>query len=761
MQTTHNPRQLHLPPTLDAPWVQRLAQHLASFSASVNVWSVVNFESHEVGLSSLQPLCETTGGAAYRVVLGHHPAQERTRLAEMLRRKLTYLRATRGVLKMRSSPILDFLPALSTGGLVPDAALPGVYRVASCTPDSTFGMRVAYNAAHGKAAPVTENIVLQMAFSYETLAATMEPLDSAEGEESAESKMAGEAETEEEKEVCDGAILYTDSSDEEYVPRSSRSGPGASKGSGARNSVNNKNAVECGMVTDAQGYYEQSVAALGLQTLHEQVARYYHIADATVQCRRQANNPQYAARNRRGFLLSQCTNRQPDLDKTRKLIVVKYLRVFTMVVGCVPSVPKLFLASNAQAQLSLQMRRAVQLEREHRLSQRYTAQSVLLTTQASQDPAIASFASKINMQSPGTAYLVNSLIKSLVRLIHHYAVEKKLRLQEQDQRLKGGRKPASTGPGDEHSLDVIMSEVLGDATIKDKLIYTFAAIDKLTFFAPLLANILKKVGGSVKVGGNVSTYLPDEGCALESQACTGDGYNIARPLHPLLVPVSSDLLLGDSFLPLTRRSTVMCEQPCFLLDAGWEIILFRSAAAGLSGSSAAASTTGTSTAVNTGFGTGTGSSLLGHHHDAAAAAQVSHLLAVGPMDESFADGCVHAAMRARTEHPVVQVDDASNTEKESTSAPAGRTRNTKDKAKLVIPNAPKVVNLMYDNCFLLGYLQRRLLCSELVPKVHVCDAGSATASLFAAHLLEDHSRSGLLYSEFLDFVVEVLKRDLA
>lgn len=701
----------------------------------MNVWSVVNFESHEVGLSSLQPLCETTGGAAYRIVLGHHPAQERARLTEMLRRKLTTIRATRGVLKMRGSPLLDFVPELASGGLVPDTVLPGVYRVASCTPDSTFGMRVKYNTAHAKGTQVTDNIVLQMAFSYETLAATAEPLLP---EDSAESKTAFEAVDEPLEEECDGAILYTDSSDEEYSRRSSKH----SKGTAATASTR-KIAADCEMLTDPQGYYEQSVGALGMRELHEQVARYYHVADATVQCRRQAGNPQYAARSRRGFLLSQCTNRPADLDKTRKLIVVKYLRVFTIVVECIPSIPKLFLDSNAQVQVSLHVRRAMQLERQQRLSHRYTAQSMSLTAEATQHPAITAFASKINMQSPGVSYLVNSLVKCLIQLMHHYAVEKKVRRKEHDEKLKANRSSPNAVADD--SLDTIMAEVLADSTVKDRLIYTFASIDKLTFCAPLIANRVAKAGSSVKVTDDLRAYLSDEGGAFESQVCTGDGYNLARLLHPLLVPVSADLLLGENFVPLTRRSTVMCEQPCFLLDAGMEVLLYRGAGT-MSSMSTQSSIGATSTAG------------LGQHHDAAA---VSHLLAVCPMDESIADGCIHAAAQARFEHPaVVQPNDADAAEEEPPTAPIVRTKSSKDKSQLGIPNAPKVVSLMYDNRFLLGYLQRRLMCSELVPRVQVCDAGSATASLFAAYLLEDHSRSGLLYSEFVDFIREVVKRDM-
>jgi hypothetical protein len=68
---------------------------------------------------------------------------------------------------------------------------------------------------------------------------------------------------------------------------------------------------------------------------------------------------------------------------------------------------------------------------------------------------------------------------------------------------------------------------------------------------------------------------------------------------------------------------------------------------------------------------------------------------------------------------------------------------------------------MYDALFLLGYVQRRLLNLETVPRIQLCEVGSASASAFAAHLLEDHSSSGLVYAQFIQFVLEVVKRDLS
>ncbi len=296
---------------LDATWVAEQTALLCKLPVSVNCYSIVNFDSREVGLSVLQTMCNPTGGRVYRTVLGHHPAQERARLAEIVRRAVTSLRATRGMLKMRGSQFLDFLPDLASGGLMKDDLLPGVFRVSTCTPETTFAMHFSYNPTVVRATQPSDYVVFQMAFTYESVVESKELLEVPKEE----STLASQASTKSlasagsdgvgvsegfsqgpgDSNQDEGVELYTDSSaeddsDEErnnHHRNNNDNGRGAAQrnagGESAKQAPSSSNSGssskshskrKCGMETQPHGYFEHSMDQLQLAPLQQQVAKY-------------------------------------------------------------------------------------------------------------------------------------------------------------------------------------------------------------------------------------------------------------------------------------------------------------------------------------------------------------------------------------------------------------------------------------------------------------------------------------------------------
>ncbi len=155
---------------------------------SVNLYSIVSFESQEVGLCRLSPLAEFTGGRLHRFVLGNYPKDEILRLKESLRRDLTKQIATKGVLKVRASKPVESQATKVTGYTCPDDLLPNVYRCARCCGDATIGLELAYGDASepekvNSRGESSEVVYIQVAFAYETLVE-----DSGDGSRTAEKR---------------------------------------------------------------------------------------------------------------------------------------------------------------------------------------------------------------------------------------------------------------------------------------------------------------------------------------------------------------------------------------------------------------------------------------------------------------------------------------------------------------------------------------------------------------------------------------------
>ena len=723
----------------------------------MNIYSIVNFESTEVGLNSFQQLTTTTGGVLHRTVLGLNPSYERKRFSEYLRRIVCTNYATKCILKVRTPTIIEINPNSITGGMIPDKELPGIYRIATCTPEKTYSMNFNYTIKHKNMNKPVPELAFQMAFSYEVVAETDELLTTTEEEKGLiDQTDEGEGEV-----VDDHVSLYTDSSiepnsDNESMFQEDRHS--SSKNSSKLLHIDSNNKIEeatstkttmsqqsttttkstskvyCGMYTDSTGYYENSIEQLGLSEIQNNITQYYHIADATLNSRRTAAAYPQHIHTQDGVMLPPHTTREPGLIKTNKLVVIKYLRVYTIQIPCSVQILQILANVDVVTHVTLLMRQAIYLERIYRFNHSYTIHNINTNSSTNssgssdnKNYSLTAFTNKINLQSPGVTYLVNCLVKRIICITQHYAFEKDAQKHGKTT-LSSKKQPVSALLRSVETIEALLHEVLAYPVVKDMMIYTYAAIEKLTYYTPTLC-----IPNNNTTTATTTAYVSDEGMHFESLLTTLDTHNIARILHPLLVPVSEDMRLLEEFLPLTRRSIVTTGNSYYFLDSGLECILYRSTNNTTTNTST--TTTGTATTNSTNSGK-----------------MFEHLLELEKADEKTLDLCMRSIAKVRK---TTSLNAQSTTTAPTTAIDMTTTTPTED--SIIIP---KFINYMYNSHFLLGYLQRRVLNLETIPRIQYCEAGSNTASVFARYLLEDHSDSGLIFAEFMEFIVAAVRRDL-
>jgi hypothetical protein len=123
---------------------QGIASKCATKGLAFNIWGLADYESSTIGLAELLPLVELTGGKLSRFVLGTDPAAERDRFATALTQVVTAQVASKCLLKLRTSSLVNERTSRSNdppipvtrhrmlGYGLPDHSMPGIYRVASC-----------------------------------------------------------------------------------------------------------------------------------------------------------------------------------------------------------------------------------------------------------------------------------------------------------------------------------------------------------------------------------------------------------------------------------------------------------------------------------------------------------------------------------------------------------------------------------------------------------------------------------------------------
>eukprot|EP00602_Paraphysomonas_sp_CaronLab_P007624 CAMPEP_0185022862 /NCGR_PEP_ID=MMETSP1103-20130426/5561_1 /TAXON_ID=36769 /ORGANISM="Paraphysomonas bandaiensis, Strain Caron Lab Isolate" /LENGTH=924 /DNA_ID=CAMNT_0027555133 /DNA_START=35 /DNA_END=2806 /DNA_ORIENTATION=- len=167
----------HSRPSLSEDWVKNLATKCARSGLGVNVWGLADFDSSNVSLSQLMPLTTLTGGKVYRFTLGTDPSAERLRLTTQMVRTVSSQVASKCLLRMRASSVIDEKAASTAiGHCMPDEELPDVYRVALCSPDSAYSYMLQYSSLtniesdkYRDRSGKHRNVAVQIAFSYSTL----------------------------------------------------------------------------------------------------------------------------------------------------------------------------------------------------------------------------------------------------------------------------------------------------------------------------------------------------------------------------------------------------------------------------------------------------------------------------------------------------------------------------------------------------------------------------------------------------------------
>jgi len=167
---------------INRQWAEKLGEYFCKKSLSVNIWAITSFEGQEIGLWGLSPLANKTGGNVNRFVLGDYPKDERIRFAKMLSKVLKSPLATKCILKVRTSSLVEIDENGFIGHAISDDELPGIFRISSCSPDEGFAFYINFkhdaliqddhpHQIQNKAA------VLQVAFSYDTLVEEDKVLD--------------------------------------------------------------------------------------------------------------------------------------------------------------------------------------------------------------------------------------------------------------------------------------------------------------------------------------------------------------------------------------------------------------------------------------------------------------------------------------------------------------------------------------------------------------------------------------------------------
>jgi hypothetical protein len=197
------------------------------------------------------------------------------------------------------------------------------------------------------------------------------------------------------------------------------------------------------------------------------------------------------------------------------------------------------------------------------------------------------------------------------------------------------------------------------------------------------------------------SYMADALTEFNHMVCSADWFHLHKVLYPRLIPLNcEDLMLDTQSISLSRSAMLVAHSGVcryFLLDAGSEIVFYR----GLQ--------------------------------------SIGGRISLSESDTSSTD------ILARLNSLVLLNKQQNN------GAPIA-----------VDDNLSTVTNALQSSgqrsFYLINYLRRRLVCSPVVPRIYLSDAGTQSATYFSAHLLEERSRSGAIeLQQFKELLIEVIK----
>ena len=641
-----------LRPGLDRAWVQDIAERFVRRAVCVNIWGVCNFDSQRLGLAALAPLAQQTGGSIAKTALGVHPAREQLHLTEQLRRCMSSQQlASRGVLRLRFSPVVEFSDEGVTGHLKEDAEFPGVYRIAGCTPTNTFAVQLAYKNNDGTLNPSERNnkLVLQMAFSYDTLV---------EGAARAGTEQSGDA-----------------------------TGP-----------------ADPAELTDPEDYSDTAATILGL--------------DAEMQYLRTREG---AKMDRKGIVKHPDVRRVGAMhgasgdasgcayDRSKNLVAVRRLRVFTVTLQCTHRIPRLIQVAN------------------------HTTIAVLLARLASVKHSRQSLDGG-KAPSPSSAGMLEAWAATLLAV------------------NAASLKAVNT------TQSAALDQAISQAPLRRLLLMLYGATHSLDLHALLnpssaveLASPLaaRTAPSAAMASARLSVCETDAWIVLQSALATNESYHTFKILYPICHPLNADNCVINHNLALTREAMTMSSAPAFLIDSGVDLVLYKNMPSRPKPQPSVASVL---RAVQPSATTTTAAAPPPAPDAAAAETQRLPVLV----------GIKALNILARNHHGQGHTAEHEAAAEEKTLQHEEEVRNVKLKKQQEVTDASRFELFARDPDWLPCVLRRRLMASAIIPRIYHAESGQASAAVLSSKLIEDaQARGGSSSDTFLARIKQIAADQLA
>ena len=147
----------------------------------INIWSVSSLETDQTNIGYLEPLSTGSGGSITKTAMNNGTPQIRAAFSEKLKRALGNPRASKCTFKLRASPIIAVDAVM--GHIVNDEELIGVQYMGGCAVNQALATLLSYESSLSPRLRFSltddeerRSIVLQVAFSYDTLVEADESL---------------------------------------------------------------------------------------------------------------------------------------------------------------------------------------------------------------------------------------------------------------------------------------------------------------------------------------------------------------------------------------------------------------------------------------------------------------------------------------------------------------------------------------------------------------------------------------------------------
>ena len=534
-------------------WALSMGEFFAQKQLSVNLWGVTSFEENQAGLHCLSPLAQLTGGSINHIALGAYPRDARAHLKESLRQACAArVLATRCVLKLRTSPCLSVIENSFSGHAIDDAEFPGVFRMAQCTPSTSIGIQFNYHMGSN----IEENnksVVLQMAFAYDTLVEGHETVGS-ESPPLSFAQNTKDAGYNEEASYMESVYnIWGLNGDNQDVRVS------LDKAKELR--------VEARSQAKASRYQHNK------RFLHDK---------SNIAATRSSNMRDKTKITRNALSEERPKDLQPEMccyDRSRRLVSVRRLRVFTCSLQCTSQPRNLLKCIDTTTMASLIVRQAIKDEIMFRRQQHVDGDDIAnVKSNEIDNPGvelldgwaatlIASTASVIAIADTSEESIKNAVNSALEAPI----VTRMLQL------LYGARVALLSSRIKAHSLGLSRGMAGSNSSVVNRILLGRVVTDEFTELSSLLLNLEVRTTRRILC----PLILPLQAAAL----CEPGNENNVKELEKK-ESVCLEWFVGAHAVQLSRDALVMDGSPAYLIDAGNSLALYRASIGAISCSGA-------------------------------------------------------------------------------------------------------------------------------------------------------------------------------